>query len=321
MGPGAAVIAISSPLSYPFSVTAGVVSGIDRTYTEQDAVGYLQHDAAINPGSSGSPLLNRKGLVVGINTAIADEELFDIGIALAIPAGVASRYVDAVMRDGAYEHGMLGIRVRAMTQEIATALSLEDCRGLLVEYVRPGSAASYSGIAVGDILTMFGEELLLRPGTLGRKLWESRPGDRITINVLRDGRTDTLDITLQGRDESIFARFTEEPYFQRVGGDADDRALGIEFIDIRDQYRRGGARVLRVQQDSVAWHSGLQAGDRIIMLNGKLLDSADHARRVVIDIGSDLLVALVAREGAEQQFIVMSRRIERRRPQSAGANF
>jgi S1-C subfamily serine protease len=318
---GAPVLAIGSPLSYPFSVTAGVISGLGRTYTQQDATGFVQHDAATNPGSSGSPLLDRDGRVVGITAAIADEDLFDIGVALAVPAELARRYVETVQWGGAYEHGMLGVRVRELTPQIGAALSIDAAKGLLVEYVRPRSAAASSGISVGDVLIRFDDVLLTSPTLLGRQLWERRPGEQVALRVERDGRRRTLNVTLQPRDDSVLQRFT----MCRCAPEGDDRVeesdFGLEFTDVRGPRVHGGARIIRVADESLAEHSGLQAGDRVLMLNGRAVDSAEQARRLVSDQELRVLVALVARDGGEQQFIVMSRGDRQHTLRGGGVSF
>lgn len=317
---GTSILSLSSPLSYPFSATTGIVSGHGRVYSDEDAVGLLQHDASINPGSSGSPLLDSHGRVVGVSTAIADEDLFNIGIGLAIPADVAATLVQAVIDDGSYEHGVLGLRVRTLTPEIAKPLGVTGTEGLLVEYVVPGSAASEGGFSVGDIVVAVDGSSVSNASHLRAHLWESQPGDNICLSVLRDGETVYLTAKLTARTASDQVRFMKSRSLEKVWRQPAMADFGLDFRDIRGAERRGGVVVAAFDENSPAEHAGLQVGDRIVMLNGKLVTSAEHAHRLLANMESDLLVLLVARTGSGQQFVVASRSSRRYFAQRSGVS-
>lgn len=318
---GDPVAAIGSPLGYSFSMTRGIVSGFDRTYTEQDAVGFVQHDASLNPGNSGGPLLDLHGRVVGVNTAGAAESIFDIGISLAVPAELAERYAAAVVANGRYEHAFLGVRVRTVTETIADVLGLETSGGVLVEHVSADGPAARAGLIVGDLLLGIGDDEIRSPRRLGQTLWRIRPGATVQVRLLRDSVAREVGVTLGRADRTAERRFGSDQSVVKLDARVEE-AFGIETEDARQEARRSGVRIARVAPDSAAARNGLGPGDWLLMLNGTHVTTAAEARAVLEDADTYTVVALVARDGAEQQYVVLSRRPETLRSMpDVGASF
>ncbi|MBI4433348.1 trypsin-like peptidase domain-containing protein [Candidatus Uhrbacteria bacterium] len=207
---GETVIAIGYALSeFRNSVTKGVISGINRRVIAGDSGGSsevideaIQTDAAINPGNSGGPLLNLRGNVVGVNTAVSQEGQL---LGFAIPINVAKQVVESVIRDGKITRPWLGVRYLAISDHLATAQKLPVKSGALVVRgdtpadvaVVPGSPADRAGIRENDIVTMVGSDPVTEEHPLSRLITKRKPGDRVTLTVLRSGKERKLTVQLE----------------------------------------------------------------------------------------------------------------------------
>lgn len=193
---GEQVTAIGSPLGLDGTVTTGIVSALDRPVTAGDQFGQgtstfgaIQTDAPINPGNSGGPLVNMSGQVVGINSAIATAPGSDgsIGLGFAIPIDQASTVADQLIESGSADHARIGVGVSAAEG---------DTRGAVVEEVEPNSAAANEDIEVGDIITHIDERLITSDEALVAAVRSYQPGDEVTLTLVRDGESITVDVTL-----------------------------------------------------------------------------------------------------------------------------
>ena len=195
------VVAIGNPFGLPHSVTSGIVSGLKRSgFSPDDFEDYIQTDASINPGNSGGALVDLRGDLVGINTAILSGSGDNIGIGFAIPINTAARVMRQLIEYGAVDRGQLGVSVYAVTPEMARSLGLPKATGGLVAQVIPGSAAEKAGVHAGDVITAVAGRSVKSNTDLRDALGFLRVGDRVSIDLLRDGRreqrhavlTDTL---------------------------------------------------------------------------------------------------------------------------------
>ncbi len=218
--PGQMAIAIGDPFSRGFSMTSGIVSALGRTINPAQSnfsiPRVIQHDAATNPGNSGGPLLNRNGELIGINAQIISQTGAFSGVGLAIPVNLAKLVVPALIAEGKYEYPYIGIRGTSMTPDIAEAMQLpSDTRGALVLAVGSDSAAERGGLRAsnrltvingaefpigGDIITNIdGAEIRSMDDLLAYVVEHTRPGDKSSFTVLRDGFETSLDITMGAR--------------------------------------------------------------------------------------------------------------------------
>ena len=215
---GMLVIAIGNPFGLDRTMTTGIISAMGRTIEREDqaALGeVIQTDAAINPGNSGGPLLNLRGEVIGVNTAIQSPSGGSVGIGFAVPADTVARVVPELIAKGRYDHPWLGITAYEITPDLARALELPTSRGLLVAQVQPGSAAHTAGVRGatqrvpvrggylligGDILTAVDERPIATRDQLTIYLENNkRVGDPVTLSLLRDGSPITLTVKLTAR--------------------------------------------------------------------------------------------------------------------------
>jgi S1-C subfamily serine protease len=311
---GEPVIVIGDPFGYAGSVSSGIVSGVDRTFDEVDPIGFLQHDAALNPGNSGGPALDASGKVVGINTAIPDHSFFGSGVGLAIPANEAKRILAELAARGFVERARLGVSVQALEQPLAAALGVAGRRGCVVAAVEDGSPAATAGIAPGDVIVAVDGGAVATIRDLNRALIARRPGDPLEITVARrDG-----EVRLRTRLDpappppaaalpvAAAARAGDPPPAEAAG-------LGLAFEDqIRGKGRhdgresRDGLRIRQVDPESLGERIGLAAGDRVLAVGSTRVDDARHFARLVDAAPGDLAL-LVRRDGEGQQFIVVPR--------------
>lgn len=266
---GAPVLAVGSPLDFHLSVSSGVVGGFARAYDGADPVGYIQHDAALNPGNSGGPLIDASGRVVGVNTAIPQEAFFNVGISLAIPADIARQVGDALLENGRVERGYLGLTVRALHGPLASAMGRPSGGGLLIEAVDPHSPAANAGIRAGQMLLAVNGIELSAPRDLARALLLARPGNTVSLS-LHDGqarfRVETgLDIRPGDEGQAVSRELSFEPVSRH--------GYGLSFA----ASEAGGVAVASVVPGSPAALAGLRQGDSVLAIGVIDLSDPDEA--------------------------------------------
>jgi S1-C subfamily serine protease len=195
---GDMAIAIGSPFGLEGSVTAGIISALNRSVpgTAASLVDMIQTDAAINPGNSGGALVNADGEVIGINTAIISRSGANDGIGFAIPIGTALPIADQLIESGFVQHAQLGIQGLNLDPAAAELYNLGADEGALVGAVAPGSGAEDAGLQRGDIITAIDEEPVTSMAELAAQIQRRAPGDEVSLTVVRGDETLTLDVTL-----------------------------------------------------------------------------------------------------------------------------
>jgi serine protease Do len=200
--PGQWVVAIGSPLGLDHSVTAGIVSAVGRSASpEQRYVPFIQTDVAINQGNSGGPLLNTRGEVVGINSQIFSVSGGYMGISFAIPIDLAMGAVEQLKSTGRVSRGQLGVQVGAVTSDAVKGFGLPDNRGALVNDVVSGSPAEKAGIGPGDVIRSVNGRPINDSSELPPVIGAMAPGTKVTLGLLRDGKSRDVAVTLSELDE------------------------------------------------------------------------------------------------------------------------
>ena len=199
--PGETVLAFGNPFGYfPFTVTRGIVSGLDRPNPYRDDPrkpgDFIQTDAAINPGNSGGPLVNAHGEVVGINTFIISGSGSFAGAGFAIPSQIARASADAIIKNGTVHHGYLGIGMNDVTPDNAGFFNLPDATGAIVSEVTPDSPAGRAGLKSGDVLRELNGKKIDNGSALQVAVSEMTPGTHIELGILRDGKPETIHVTV-----------------------------------------------------------------------------------------------------------------------------
>ena len=267
---GSWVVAVGSPFGLEQTVTAGIVSAKGRVIGSGPYDNFIQTDASINPGNSGGPLINMKGEVVGINTAIMAEGQ---GIGFAIPINMAKE-VSAQLKDkGHVTRGWLGVAIQEVTPELAKSFGLKENKGALVAQVTPGSPAEKAGIQQGDIIFEFDGKAVSESKDLPRIVASTPVGKLITVKLSREGKI--IDRSLK------VAEMKEQG--EMAGSSPSHKSLGIAVQDLTPEIaqglglkKAGGVVVTQVEPGSPAAEAGLQTGDVIREVNRKPVKNADE---------------------------------------------
>jgi len=257
------VVAIGNPFGLQHTVTSGIVSALGRRGIQRDGYeDFIQTDASINPGNSGGALINLKGELIGINSAIYSQNGGNIGIGFAIPVNIAASIMEQILEYGEVKRGLLGVSIRDFTAETAEALGMDvdNLQGALVEEVFPESAAEQAGIEVGDIIVSVDGQKVSGAGDLRTTIGLKRSGDKVKVTVLRDGRRRNITATL--------GDINVEP--ELIAGDIHPGLAGAEFATydgVSQPYKGKGVLVGAVAPGSPAEFRGLQTNDVITDVN------------------------------------------------------
>ena len=308
MEPGDWVMAIGNPFGYGHTVTVGVISAVGRPYRSvpgrsQDV---LQTDAAINPGNSGGPLLNIRGEVIGINTAIVSDRPSNVGIGFAIPSNVV-RELLTELRGGKVTRGRIGVQIYDVEgEEDAEALGLSSEMGAIVSAVSEDGPAGQAGMRPGDVIVAYNGEPVDDTRDLQNRVVNTRPGTTVPVRVVRNGEERTLNITIEELDFDVEARGPEaEPAEELSEG------FGMTLRDLtpetaaRLRLPEGttGAIVADVQRRGAAAAGGVQAGDVVLSINRVEVASAADAVRELNSVESGRAAFLLIQRGDNQVFL------------------
>ncbi|MDA0874595.1 MAG: trypsin-like peptidase domain-containing protein, partial [Bacteroidetes bacterium] len=208
------VLAVGNPFRLTSTVTAGIVSATGRQVNVIDnqlgIESFIQTDAAINPGNSGGAVVNLRGELVGIATAIATESGSYEGYGFAVPVDLMERVVRDLIRYGEVRRGYLGVSIQAMDARTAARVGLDEVRGVYLSRVQPGLAGYEGGLRDGDILLSVNGRDMTEPNELQSAIALFSPGDQVPVVVWRDGRSRTFNVTLKGRDDPGYASWLTE---------------------------------------------------------------------------------------------------------------
>ncbi len=317
MQPGDWVMAIGNPFGHAHTVSVGVISATARSFpiAEQRFADVLQTDAAINPGNSGGPLLNARGEVVGINTAIYTDsrQQGNIGIGFAIPINSVRELIPQ-LQTGRVSRGVIGVQVVAVPAEALAEFGMKERRGALVSIVTPGRPAARAGIEPGDVIIEFNGKGVKNRDELVATVVSTRPGSTVPVKILRDKQEKTLSITVDELDLDVENNRAAEQ--QRTSIEPDDepsQGFGITLSTLNAETARRlrlpsdtqGVVVSDVEQGSPAFRAGILGGDIITRINRQPVRTAQEASRALGQVPSGgTAFLLVIRRGQEQFFTV-----------------
>ena len=306
------VMAMGNPLGQGFSVSAGIVSARGRQL-QGSYDDFIQTDAAINRGNSGGPLFNMDGQVVGVNTAILSPNGGSIGIGFSMASNVVGKVVDQLKEFGETRRGWLGVRIQDMSPEIAESMGLADAKGALVTDV-PDGPAKDAGIQSGDVITRFGANDVSSAGDLTRRVADAPIGEAVPVIVLRDGRTETLAVTLGRREDAEAATMPASAPAPEAPKEMESLGLTLAPLDDELRTRLGletaaeGLVVTAVDPASEAYTKGLAEGDliteagqqkivRLQDLEDRIKEAKDGGRKSIL---------LLVRRGGDPRFVALS---------------
>jgi len=268
---GQLVVAVGNPYGLNDTTTFGIVSGLKRENVNLSRYeDFIQTDASINPGNSGGPLFNIKGEVIGINTAIIN---YAQSIGFSIPSNMVLHIVAQLVEHGEVNRGWLGVGIDPINDELAKKVNLKPGVGVLVNSVFEGDPAHLAGLKVGDIILKIGGIKIDSPNSLIRIIGTISPGQTINLDILRNGENKVVPVKLESKKKKINLLASLEP--------SEPLGLGFSLKDA-DEGPNGekGPKVSEVKRGSYAESKGLQVGDRILALNGEVLENQQNFEKI-----------------------------------------
>ena len=291
------VLAIGSPYGFDSTVTAGVVSAKGRSLPDDSNVPFIQTDVAVNPGNSGGPLFNTRGEVVGINSQIYSQTGGFQGLSFAIPIDLASRIKDQIVATGKASHAKLGVTVQEVNQGFADSFKLATPEGALVANVERGSPADKAGLKSGDVVRKVNGQRIIASADLPALVGTSLPGDKISMDVWRDGKIVSLTATLGNAADKVAE-------VAKSDGAAGKVKLGLALRPLQsDEKREAGISAGLLVEDAggAAANAGVQPGDVLLSVNGRPVNTVEQVRDVVEKSAKS--VALLIQRGPDKIFI------------------
>ncbi|HZT31839.1 MAG TPA: Do family serine endopeptidase [Bryobacteraceae bacterium] len=284
-------VAIGSPFGFQATVTAGIISAKERDVDPtQQFQHFLQTDAAINPGNSGGPLLNIKGEVIGINTAIASRSGGNQGIGFAMPINTAVRVYNQIIKSGKVVRGSIGVQFTPSDTQNARDLlkAYGASEGVFVQSVAPGGPSEKAGIKAGDIIVAINGQPVHNGGELVDRVTSTAVGTPLTLTVLRDGKRQDFKVVVADLAQVFPDRFgTGKDQDQSGPGEGTQAKFGITIENLsrarRDNLgikQSGGVLVSDVESGSFAEDIGLQKGDVLMEINRQPVNSVDDVKAI-----------------------------------------
>jgi serine protease Do/serine protease DegQ len=286
------VVAIGNPFGLGQTVTSGIVSALGRNNLGIEGYeDFIQTDASINPGNSGGALVNLRGELVGINTAIVGPSGGNVGIGFAIPINMSKDIADQLIRYGEVRRGQLGVTIQNLTPELASAFNITSGKGVVISQVAEGSPAAKAGIKPGDIVISVDNKPVTTVAELRNAIGLQRVGEKVVLIVIRDGK------------ELKLRALIEEPKRTKVdGGDINQRLSGALFSAIGPGHplagKIAGIEVLDITPGSPAWHAGLRKGDIIVSANRIPAEDINTLRNAIGDGRRGILFNIRRGDGA-----------------------
>lgn len=301
------VLAVGNPFGLGGTVTAGIISARGRDIQAGPFDDFLQIDAPINRGNSGGPLFDAQGRVIGVNTAIYSPSGGSVGIGFAIPSEMAGDIIDQLMENGVVERGWLGVEFQPVNEAVAASLGLDSPHGALVASVVEDGPAEKAGVRMGDVIISLNGERLDDPKDLPRLVANSPSGKKVEMEVLREGKTRSLNVRI-GRSEA------EAELASADSPGAEPARLGVELSELTPDVRQRfgireveGVLVTNVQRGSPASKAGLRPGQIITMVGQT---SVDSPRAVASEVEKAAAagrpsVLLMVQQGGARRFVAV----------------
>jgi serine protease Do len=307
---GEYVLAIGNPFGLNQTVTMGIISAVGRAQVGiADYEDFIQTDAAINPGNSGGALINTRGELIGINTAIFSQSGGYMGIGFAVPSNMSRAVMDSLVKTGKVVRGWLGISIQDLSEDLAKEFGVEEVKGALVGEVQEGSPADKAGIKPGDVIVGFNGKSIEGSSTLRNMVAQTPVGKKVKIKLIRDKKSKELDVTL--------GELPKEMAEASIGAEGDTEGsaalAGLEVMDLSAEVARRlnlseslqGVVIVGVEPDSPADETGLRRGDVIQEINHKPMKNLKEFRKAASEVQEDdSVLMLINRQGRKIFFVV-----------------
>lgn len=306
---GEYVLAIGNPFGLNSTVTLGIVSALGRGrmgITQYED--WIQTDAAINPGNSGGALVNTRGELVGINTAIFSQTGGYQGVGFAVPASMAKPVYESLAKTGKVVRGFLGVGIQDVTLELAKSFGLKEANGALVSDVVEDGPAEHGGIKQGDVILQYDGKALEDPAALQRAVTRTPVGSKVALKIMRDGQVQDVTVTIGEQADAVKTARVEQE------GAAESALAGLEIqnldqetareLGLRDKIK--GVVITGVEPGSVADQAGLQEGDVIQEINRHPVRSVKEFEKTAASLKKDQKVLLLINRRGSSLFLTVT---------------
>ncbi len=282
------VLAVGNPLELRSTVTAGIISAIGRDINiisdNYGVENFIQTDAAINPGNSGGALVNLKGEVIGINTAIATQSGYSQGYGFAIPINLAKEIIKDLIQHGYIVRSYLGISMQDVNEKIARALGLKSPFGVFIDHVTEDSPAQIFGLCEKDVLIKIDNQVVNKGNLVQSIIAQKKPGDILLLTVIRSNRLLIIPVTLgerRGSKIKLLQKFPDEK-FHNLG--LEVKSINRRLADELNLKLGEGVLVTTVQQFSPAFDAGIQTNDIVLEIGNKLITSVYTYENIINEL-------------------------------------
>jgi serine protease Do len=272
------VVAAGASFGLDNTITAGIVSAKGRALSGGSQYeDFIQTDAAINPGNSGGPLVNLRGEVVGINTAIVSKSGGYMGIGFAIPINMAKQVLGSLISNGKVTRGWLGVGIQNLNEDLSKSFDYSETEGALVGHVDPKGPAKKAGLRQGDIIVQLGKDKIKNVNQLRNMVAAIKPGTATEVTIIRAGKRDTLSVNIGELPAQTQEAEPEE------NGEVENLGLTVEEFDESSQRRprsdkTRGVMITQIDPQGVAARAELQPGDIIVSINGQEVTTLEDFR-------------------------------------------
>ncbi|MEA2102518.1 MAG: DegQ family serine endoprotease [Thermodesulfobacteriota bacterium] len=304
---GSFVLAVGNPFGLSQTVTMGIISATGRSGLGiTDYENFIQTDAAINPGNSGGALVNIKGELIGINTAILSGSGGNVGIGFAIPVNLTMHIKQSLIEHGKIIRGWVGVSVQEMTPKIATAMGLESNKGALVAKVAKDSPAQKAGIRQGDIILRIDNKEIKNVASMRFYAARLVPGSKIRIDLIRDGQKKDISLIVgdlssaQSPPKGFLVKDNRFLKGARVG---EINPAAREHMGIDNRVK--GVLVIEVHQGSPAQSTGLSSGDIILEINGHKIEDLTAFKKIIESMHGIKISLKILRHGAVMKMTII----------------
>ncbi len=308
---GEFVLAVGNPFGLTQTVTLGIVSAVGRASMGiAEYEDFIQTDAAINPGNSGGALVNARGELVGINTAIFSQNGGNMGIGFAVPSNMARSILEQLVKSGKVVRGWLGVSIQELSPELAAQFGLEEPKGVLVSDVLDNSPAKKAGLERGDVIVEYDGKPVENPTQLRNHVAQTSVGKKAVLKFIRDKTPRTVEVTIAEQPKNVAQAGSEEGSESvRPSGllsDLDVRELTAELAG-RLGLAAGerGIVITKIRPGSVAEEAGLKEGDLILEVNRKPVPNLKAYEKAASKVGKDEAVLLLIKRQGRTTFVTL----------------